>query len=199
MVGIAIMVLVLGILIYFGVDLYRVSQRKKEKEKLKAKPEVNTQDIRNSVSLGNTQTADALEDELVEMILELHPHILVGNRMTGPTDVTMNGRRPTQIDYEFIESLDMMQQATALQPLEAIAFKIKMPFDPEVIKNFELGNFKYIHPYQVTNMMPANLKVGMTVNSAESLDPITMLPIPKVITQEEYDKHNYVIFRCAFS
>lgn len=198
MVGIAILLVIVSILIYFGIDLYKVSQRKKEKEqnKLKLPEQLSAKETRSNVSLATNLTPNELEDELVDMILELHPHIQPGNRLTCPVGITYQGRNPTQQDYEYIESLDMLSQVKAVTTLAATAFKIKLPFDVETIKSLDLSAYKYIHPYQLINMMPENLKVGMTVNS---LDPVTLLPVAKVFTQEEYDEQNFVVFRCAFS
>lgn len=202
MIGLIILGLAFIALSYFLIDLFYLQARRrsaKEQAELdKVKPGTNyPRESRSGMilraggmSVGNSSgpnaSNDALEDELLDMILELHPHIQIGNRMTAPSGVTYQGRNPTKEDYEAIESLGILQQVHALTKLEAVAFKIKLPFNKETIKNFELGDYKFIHPYQMTNMMPKNFEVGMQLENS-------------VVTQEDYDRHNYVIFRCSFS
>lgn len=193
MVGLIIIALALVVLIYLTVDIIILKKYRNKNKTVPVKPTITSQDMRNNISLDSK--GYELEDELIQLILTAHPHLKIGNRLTSPVGVTIKGKAPTKQDYDAIEMADSLTQATALTKLHAVSFKIFKPFNIDTIKSFELHQYEYIHIYEVCDMLPEGFKVGATIKTVDA----DFNPIEKVLTEQDFNNHNFVILRCAFS
>lgn len=147
-----------------------------------------------------------IENQLVNTILKLNPHLQLGQRMTQPVMLAKEGKFIEIQDAEGEVGVGIESKIDNGEAIVASSVLFRLPINEPIkekdVENFKVGDGgKYLHVYYCGIRNRAHLdnlqaNLGKT---QQQIDPLTFEIQEVIVTQAMIDHWNTCIFRYAIS